>query len=270
MEKIDLTRAITHENYGSAEAGLHKLNNKIKKVILEEPKPFSLEQIKKGGVLNYATDKFITLPDVSHILPLIIGLLGLLGVMLVFFANDFIWDTEGVIFVSICVFLIIISVIYYFTKPPKETILNRLDGLVTIPGALYQPNITMPFKTLIFVFSTGGEDGLGAFKLEAIRPNNYTFAMFNGGYGCYHDISFYTWYMDKNRPLPPGEAFDAYREQDFERRKAEGFPKPLYPSNVPTPEATPEQQAERDQHWDEQFIEINGKLEKYVMYSEDE
>ena len=76
--------------------------------------------------------------------------------------------------------------------------------------------------------------------------------------------------MDKNRPLPPGEAFDAYREQDFERRKAEGFPKPLYPSNVPTPEATPEQQAERDQHWDEQFIEINGKLEKYVMYSEDE
>ena len=142
MEKIDLTRAITHENYGSAEAGLHKLNNKIKKVILEEPKPFSLEQIKKGGVLNYATDKFITLPDVSHILPLIIGLLGLLGVMLVFFANDLVWDTEGVIFVSICVFLIIISVIYYFTKPPKEMILNRLDGLVTMEGALYQPNIT--------------------------------------------------------------------------------------------------------------------------------
>ena len=136
----NLTRAITHEDYGSAEAGLHKLNNKIKKVILEEPKPFSLEQIKKGGVLNYATDKFITLPDVSHILPLIIGLLGLLGVMLVFFANDLVWDTEGVIFVSICVFLIIISVIYYFTKPPKEMILNRLDGLATIPGALTQYN----------------------------------------------------------------------------------------------------------------------------------
>ncbi len=130
-----------------------------------------------------------------------------------------------------------------------------MDGLVTIPGALYQPNITMPFKTLIFAFSTGGEDGSGAFRLEAIRPNNYTFVNFNGGYGCYHDISFYTWYMDKNRPLPPGEAFDAYREQDFERRKAEGFPKPLYPSNVPTPEATPEQQKEREQYWKEEFIE---------------
>jgi len=37
--------------------------------------------------------------------------------------------------------------------------------------------------------------------------------------------------MDKNRPLPPGTAFDEY--------------KPLYGSNVPTPEATPEQQKER-------------------------
>ena len=45
--------------------------------------------------------------------------------------------------------------------------------------------------------------------------------------------------MDKNRPLPPGELFDPYREADFQRRKAEGFPKPLYPSDIPTPEATP-------------------------------
>ena len=52
--------------------------------------------------------------------------------------------------------------------------------------------------------------------------------------------------MDKNRPLPPGTAFDPYREADFERRKAEGFPKPLYGSIIETPEATPEQQAERE------------------------
>ena len=52
--------------------------------------------------------------------------------------------------------------------------------------------------------------------------------------------------MDKNRPLPPGTAFDPYREKDFERRKAEGFPKPLYPSNITTNEATREQQKERE------------------------
>ena len=62
----------------------------------------------------------------------------------------------------------------------------------------------------------------------------------------YEEWSLYVWYMDKNRPLPPGTAFNPYREKDFERRKAEGFPKPLYPSNIPTLEATPEQQAERE------------------------
>lgn len=41
--------------------------------------------------------------------------------------------------------------------------------------------------------------------------------------------SFYVQYMDKNQTLPPGTAFDAYREKDFQRRKAEGFPEPKYP-----------------------------------------
>ncbi|CAA0224533.1 hypothetical protein [Tenacibaculum maritimum] len=61
----------------------------------------------------------------------------------------------------------------------------------------------------------------------------------------YGTLSFYIWYMDKNRPLPSGSAFDAYREQDYQRRKAAGFPKPLYPSKIATPEATKEQQAAR-------------------------
>lgn len=54
--------------------------------------------------------------------------------------------------------------------------------------------------------------------------------------------SFYVWYMDKNRPLPPGSAFDPYRKKDFERRKAEGFPPPLYESKIPTPEYVPEEE----------------------------
>ncbi|WP_205741305.1 hypothetical protein, partial [Geofilum rhodophaeum] len=41
--------------------------------------------------------------------------------------------------------------------------------------------------------------------------------------------SFYVQYMDKNQTLPPGTAFDTYREKDFQRRKAEGFPEPKYP-----------------------------------------
>ncbi|MDH7446814.1 hypothetical protein [Aquimarina sp. 2201CG14-23] len=60
-----------------------------------------------------------------------------------------------------------------------------------------------------------------------------------------NDWNFIFSYMDKNRPLPSGDAFDEYRQQDYERRKAEGFPKPLYPSSIKTPEATKEQQKER-------------------------
>ena len=44
--------------------------------------------------------------------------------------------------------------------------------------------------------------------------------------------SFYIWYMDKNRPLPPGTAFNPYREKDFDRRHKEGFKPPLYPSVI--------------------------------------
>ena len=67
--------------------------------------------------------------------------------------------------------------------------------------------------------------------------------------------SFYVWYMDKNRPLPPGNNFDPYRQKDFERRKAEGFPPPLFKSLVPTPEATSEQQLVREAFWkDEDYV----------------
>ena len=61
--------------------------------------------------------------------------------------------------------------------------------------------------------------------------------------------SFILWYMDRNRPLPPGDAFDEYRQRDFERRKAEGFPPPMFPSTFPTPEWTEEQNRERRKYW---------------------
>ncbi len=256
MKPNDLTRAITHEDYGKGELGLKKYYHKVNKIISNYPRELTKEEVEKGGVFNFTSDEFATSPDTSNALPFILGGIALFCLALNFFFVDEEYDTPAIVFVSICVLALLFSIIYYFTKPPKEQILNRRDGLVTMEGALYQPNITMRFKNVIFCYSTGGEDALGSFQLQAIRPNNYTFAMFHAGdETCYHDMSFFTWYMDKNRPLPPGSAFDAYRDKDFERRKAEGFPLPLYTSNVPTPEATPEQQAEREEYWKESFVE---------------
>ncbi|WP_405268041.1 hypothetical protein [Cellulophaga sp. Ld12] len=264
----DLTRAITHENYGKAESGLQKYYHKVEKIIYHTPMKLTKEEVEKGGVFTFSSDEFITSPDTSNGLPFIVGGVSLSSLLALFFLLKEELGTPGTVYVCIAVTALIFSIIYYFTKPPKENILNRRDGLITIEGALYQPNITMRFKDVICCYSTGGENGLGAFRLEVIRPNNYTFAMLNAGdKDCYRDISFFTWYMDKNRPLPPGSAFDPFRKKDFERRKEEGFPRPLYMSNVPTPEATPEQQKERERFWKEEFIEKDGVLMRHFTSS---
>jgi len=139
-----------------------------------------------------------------------------------------------------------ISLAYLYTKPHKECIFNREDGLVTFPGFLWDENITMPIKNIIFRISGPGGTGGSAFKLQIQRPDKFKTKYFSSlGNNCYQDLSFVLWYMDKNRPLPPGDAFDEYRDQDFERRKVAGFPQPLFHSTFDTPEATPEQQLER-------------------------
>ncbi|ADV48973.1 hypothetical protein Celal_1665 [Cellulophaga algicola DSM 14237] len=65
----DLTRAITHENYGKAESGLQKYYHKVEKIIYHTPREFTKESIEKGGVFNFASDDFMTQPDTSNGVP---------------------------------------------------------------------------------------------------------------------------------------------------------------------------------------------------------
>ena len=56
------------------------------------------------------------------------------------------------------------------------------------------------------------------------------------------ELSFLLWYMDRNRPLPPGKRLDPYRTKDYLRRKAEGFPAPLRKAAIRIPaESVPEE-----------------------------
>lgn len=48
----------------------------------------------------------------------------------------------------------------------------------------------------------------------------------------FRQYSFLMWYMDKNRPLPPGKLLDPYRQQDYQRRRLQRFRAPLVESNV--------------------------------------
>jgi len=124
----------------------------------------------------------------------------------------FVWPSEEPLngadkfFIGLTFLLTIFFAIYGFTQPQKEHILNRRDGLLTMTGFFWQKNITMPFEKVKFAYSTGGEDGMGAFMLQVIRPNKWqTFDLYHmfGG-DCYNMMTVITWYMDKNRPLPPG------------------------------------------------------------------
>ncbi len=144
--------------------------------------------------------------------------------------------------------IFVFFIIYYFTMPKKEIILNRLDGTITFPGWMWKKNITMPFNKIKFSYTSGGPNMVGAYQLLIVRPDKAgSILQFPfGGVDCYTDLSLLTWYMDSNRPLPPHTDLDPYREKDYERRKKAKFKKPLYPSQIPTPEATPEQQAERE------------------------
>ena len=240
--EIDYTRKITHTGYRNPKL-VKKYFHRVPKNIYEKPPTFD----KGFGKIYLVAENFIVKTDLQDIRWVFIFLLGgvfLFSVLIHIFSGgdstDFFYLIEWIAF--------IFFVIYGLTMPKQEAILNRIDGLITFDGFLWQDNITMPFSEVEFCYSTGGEDLQGAFQLQIMRPNKWvTFAIpIFSGKECYEGMSFITWYMDKNRPLPPGELFDPYREADFQHRKAEGFPKPLYPSDIPTPEATPEQQAERE------------------------
>ena len=127
-------------------------------------------------------------------------------------------------------------IIYNFTHPKKILILDRLNGIITFPGFLYGKPITMPFEEVLA--SVKGGYGAGSPTLAILRKNKLTSTSydFDLQYEPLKSWSFMVWYMDKNRPLPPGKVFDPYRQKDYERRKKEGFPKPLYQSWIATPE----------------------------------
>ncbi|WP_417786014.1 hypothetical protein [Tenacibaculum sp.] len=242
----DFTRKITHQGYKNSEK-FKKYYHKVEKNIYTKPRNSVNSNSHRLLKYDYKDDNFIYYHTKDTVVPLLGGGISFAFLLIFLFPLE---EKRGEVewaFLIITALLTIFFLIYGLTKPKKEHILNRKDGLITMTGFFWQKNITMPFKKVEFAYSTGGENMVGAFRLEVIRPNKWqTFDSFGyGGAEYYESMSFITWYMDKNRPLPPGEAFDPYRQQDFKRRKLEGFPKPLYPSKISTPEATKEQQAER-------------------------
>ncbi|MFK8268909.1 hypothetical protein [Capnocytophaga cynodegmi] len=163
------------------------------------------------------------------------------------FAPNFDSDSiRNIIYVMIFPALLVVFVaVDPFIAPYRELVLNREKGTISIPKMLRKENIIIRFDEGDGYMIVRGDESSLAFALEFAKKGNPSSGGEIANLFLDEFWDFVVWYMDKNRPLPPGTAFDPYREADYQRRKAEGFPPPLYPSKIETPEATPEQQAER-------------------------
>ena len=189
--------------------------------------PHEINELSKDTVVTRADDQFFIVDDSSAL-----GIFYLCIGIVLFFVTLFLWgESNTEIILSASSFLIgSFYIIYKFTSPKKILILDRLNGIITFPGFLYGKPITMSFEEVLAQIKGRG------YGLALLHKNKITFYDFDLQYGPLRSWSFMVWYMDKNRPLPPGKVFDPYRQKDYERRKKEGFPKPLYQSWIATPE----------------------------------
>ncbi len=219
-----LYRKVTHTHY----TGVQKLIDKntrrgLQKVIV--PLSEFFYKSKMGHpVIN---DEYIQLKVNTLATPIVGG-----GVALVFvflgtydLLKDGVFEPAGIYIYIVAWLLFLLFIAYYFTMPKKEIILDRLNGTITFPGWMWNKNITMPFNNIKFTHTTGGSNMVGAYQLVILRPDkagsilHFPFP----GIDCYQDLAYLTWYMDKNRPLPPKKEFASYRQKDFERRKTAKF-----------------------------------------------
>ena len=225
-----------------------EVDTPLDKVIKEDPNPLDMDRLK-GAMVVEVNDKIYreqkSLPrEFSWIFCVSFAFIFIFMLIGVFYNTE-----NGIVRVISIIIYIVICVgagAFPLFAPYKELIINREEGTISMPRAFKKENLVISF-----------EEGEGIVKFTAgggAAPDVYLVFLHKnrkrGGHLSHSDIysfwDFVVWYMDKNRPLPPGTAFDPYREADFQRRKAEGFPKPLYGSIIETPEATPEQQAERE------------------------
>ena len=250
IKETDYKRPITHTKYRNTKkkggwGGIlhHKITDNT--MVLDK------KWLTSGKNFLHANDIYLELYEAVHLTPLWGGgVFLILTLICIYGFFKFPEERSTTFFITVSLISIIgflFFLIYYYTMPKKEVIYNRKDGLVTYPGFMWHPNVTMPVDVVRFIVSSPTIQGGNAFQLNIMRPDKlYSRCEAFFAYDCYKDLSFLLWYMDKNRPLPPGDAFDPYRERDYERRKAAGFPKPLFPCDFDTKEATEAQQKERE------------------------
>ena len=237
----------------------YKWKSYLYKAIIEKPSDTKKNTFEYGTIR--ADDQFYINDmgyGVSHI-DLYLGILSYSLVLISLVSNK---DTiENRTIFSIIFFIIgSFSFLHYYKYSKELLVLDRLNGMVTYPGFLFSKPCSVPFDELLASVASFANAGA---SLVFYHYNGITGTSISAeDYKPSGNWSFIVWYMDKNRPLPPGEAFDPYRKKDFQRRKAEGFPPPLYPSYIDTPEDSESQKELSQLHREEKQKRLEKKRRK--------
>ena len=237
----------------------YKWKSYLYKAIMEKPSDTKKNTFEYGTIR--ADDQFYINDmgyGVSHI-DLYVGIIFYSLALISLVSNK---DTiEDRTIFSIIFFIIgSFSFLHYYKYSKKLLVLDRLNGMVTYPGFLFSKPCSVPFDELLASVASFANAGA---SLVFYHYNGITgTSIFAGKCKISGNWSFIVWYMDKNRPLPPGEAFDPYRKKDFQRRKAEGFPPPLYPSYIDTPEDSESQKELSQLHREEKQKRLEKKRRK--------
>ena len=237
----------------------YKWKSYLYKAIIEKPSDTKKNTFEYGTIR--ADDQFYINDmgyGVSHI-DLYLGILSYSLVLISLVSNK---DTiENRTIFSIIFFIIgSFSFLHYYKYSKELLVLDRLNGMVTYPDFLFSKPCSVPFDELLASVASFANAGA---SLVFYHYNGITGTSISAeDYKPSGNWSFIVWYMDKNRPLPPGEAFDPYRKKDFQRRKAEGFPPPLYPSYIDTPEDSESQKELSQLHREEKQKRLEKKRRK--------
>lgn len=215
-----------------------KASEGLTKRITHVPLEMDVEYIcplEKNATIKHLDDEKMVI-DYSGINVVVLGL-SLFGTILWTWAYTVIENYD--IFDIIVFITLYAGSIFFLLKSILSTkkvfIFNRKEGTVTYPELMWRSSKTIPFSEACFICNRVGPYAGENSHLAIVRADGITRVLIVWDHP-YEYFSFFVWYMDRNRPLPPGTAFDPYREKDYERRKAEGFQPPLYPSNIDTPE----------------------------------
>lgn len=117
--------------------------------------------------------------------------------------------------------------LYFLLKtllPSPQLVFDRLNGQLILRGNMVTPGFKASFSRITPAVLYG--------ELLAVSHPLFEYSVLAYGLFNQDTWSFYVHYMDRNRPLPAGDVFDAFREKDYLRRKAVGFSKPLFDAST--------------------------------------